>query len=239
MDPDLVGHPRRRPGRVSGEGPCALALVLITFLGRPQRRRPGRPRGAVPAGRRSAGCTDAFRWARLCVRACVCACRMGQADTGGLEGRRGEALSARDSARIAPSYVDVGAWRGRGPRAMGPIAEAESGPSRRRDSGSPLISLCLRWDGVPRASPSAAVRMCCALVRSALTVVRSKRCVAGFRCRASCGRSVAPRSRGPGRRDRVDACAQPDPLATLQSVRAVCARAWASGSVRSTLCLSN
>jgi hypothetical protein len=114
--------PRRRPGRVSGEGPCALALVLITFLGRPQRRRPGRPRGVVPGGRRGAGCTVAFRWARLCVCACVCACRMGQADTGGLEGRRGESLSARDSARIAPSYVDVGAWRGRWPRAMGPIA---------------------------------------------------------------------------------------------------------------------
>jgi len=60
--------------------------------------------------------------AAVCVCACVCACRMGQADTGGLEGRRGESLSARDSARIAPSYVDVGAWRGRWPRAMGPIA---------------------------------------------------------------------------------------------------------------------
>jgi hypothetical protein len=162
----------------------------------------GGRRGAVPGGqeapsRPAAEAPDVRMRSDgrgcVCVRVCV-RVAWGRPIRGGLEGRRGEALSARDSARIAPSYVDVGAWRGRGPRAMGPIAEAESGPSRRRDSGSPLISLCLRWDGVPRASPSAAVRMCCALVRSALTVVRSKRCVAGFRCRASCAADVAPRS---------------------------------------------
>ena len=72
MDPDLVGHPRRRPGRVSGEGPCVLALVLITFLGRPQRRRPGRPRGVVPAGRRSAGCEAPDVRMRSDGRGCVC-----------------------------------------------------------------------------------------------------------------------------------------------------------------------
>jgi hypothetical protein len=90
----------------------------------------GGRRGAVPAGLEASSRAAAERrmygrvqmGAAMCVCACVCACRMGQADTGGLQGRRGESLSARDSARIAPSYVDVGAWRGRGPRAMGPIA---------------------------------------------------------------------------------------------------------------------
>jgi len=185
--------PRRRPGRVSGEGPCALALVLITFLGRPQRRRPGRPRGVVPGGRRGAGCTVAFRWARLCVCVRVCVrVAWGRPIRGawrGGEANRSALVTALGSLLVT-SMLGHGGAEGDGSNRD----EAESGPSRRRDSGSPLISLCLRWDGVPRASPSAAVRMCCALVRSALTVVRSKRCVAGFRCRAgrACGAAGLP-----------------------------------------------
>jgi hypothetical protein len=74
------------PDWVSGEGPsCALALVLITFLGGRRGAVPGGRRGAVPGGRRGAVPqtdmrsngravpavaeapyrADAFRWARL------------------------------------------------------------------------------------------------------------------------------------------------------------------------------
>ena len=76
------------PDWVSGEGPsCALALVLITFLG-------GR-RGAVPGGCVQMGAT---------VNATVCV-RVAWGQVGwplwplrgpGVEGRRGEAPGARD-----------------------------------------------------------------------------------------------------------------------------------------------
>ena len=124
------------PDWVSGEGPsCALALVLITFLGGRRGAVPGGRRGAVPGGRRGAvpggrrgavpgglrGAGYAFKWARR---------------TGGRRGAvpggcvQGATVNATMCVRVAWGQVGWPLWPLRGPGVEGRRGEAPGARDR-------------------------------------------------------------------------------------------------------------